>query len=80
ERLRYVPGEVPAPGSSVVLASGVRWGRIPLPVDLDHINVWLIDDGDGCVIVDTGMGVDIGKDAWESIARDVFATRPVRAV
>jgi glyoxylase-like metal-dependent hydrolase (beta-lactamase superfamily II) len=78
--LRYLAVEAPAAGASVALGNGVRWARIPLPVDLDHINVWLIEDGDGYVIVDTGMAASIGKDAWESIERDVFATRPVRAI
>jgi glyoxylase-like metal-dependent hydrolase (beta-lactamase superfamily II) len=42
--------------------------------------VWLVATEDGCVIVDTGMAVQIGKDAWEAIERETFATQPVRAV
>jgi glyoxylase-like metal-dependent hydrolase (beta-lactamase superfamily II) len=80
KRLNYVSVEKPAPGSSVQIAPGVRWARIPLPLDLNHINVWLVATEDGCVIVDTGMAVQIGKDAWEAIARETFATQPVRAV
>ena len=79
-RLHYVSVEKPAPGSSVAIAPGVRWARIPLPLDLNHINVWLVATEDGCVIVDTGMAVQIGKDAWEAIERETFATQPVRAV
>lgn len=80
KRLHYVSVEKPAPGSSVQIAPGVRWARIPLPLDLNHINVWLIATEDGCVIVDTGMAVQMGKDAWEAIERETFATQPVRAV
>jgi glyoxylase-like metal-dependent hydrolase (beta-lactamase superfamily II) len=79
-RLHYVSVEKPEPGSSVAIAPGVRWARIPLPLDLNHINVWLVATEDGCVIVDTGMAVQIGKDAWEAIERETFATQPVRAV
>jgi glyoxylase-like metal-dependent hydrolase (beta-lactamase superfamily II) len=79
-RLHYVSVEKPAPGSSVAIAPGVRWARIPLPLDLNHINVWLVATEDGCVIVDTGMAVQIGKDAWEAIERETLATQPVRAV
>jgi glyoxylase-like metal-dependent hydrolase (beta-lactamase superfamily II) len=79
-RLRYVSVAAPAPGASVEIAPGVRWARIPLPMELDHINVWLVASGDGCVIVDTGMAVQMGKDAWEAIERETFATQPVRAV
>jgi glyoxylase-like metal-dependent hydrolase (beta-lactamase superfamily II) len=79
-RLQYVTVAAPAPGSSVEIAPGVRWARIPLPLDLNHINVWLIATDDGCVIVDTGMAVEMGKGAWEAIERETFATQPVRAV
>jgi len=79
-RLKYVSVAAPAPGSSVAIAPGVRWARIPLPMDLNHINVWLVETEGGCVIVDTGMAVQMGKDAWEAIERETFATQPVRAV
>ncbi len=80
KRLKYVTVPAPAPGSSVAIAPGVRWARIPLPMDLNHINVWLVETDGGCVIVDTGMAVQMGKDAWEAIERETFATQPVRAV
>jgi glyoxylase-like metal-dependent hydrolase (beta-lactamase superfamily II) len=80
KRLHYVSVDKPEPGASVEIAPGVRWARIPLPLDLNHINVWLVAIADGCVIVDTGMAVQMGKDAWEKIERETFATQPVRAV
>jgi glyoxylase-like metal-dependent hydrolase (beta-lactamase superfamily II) len=80
KRLKYVTVAAPAPGCSVAIAPGVRWARIPLPMDLNHINVWLVETDNGCVIVDTGMAVSMGKEAWEAIERDIFATQPVRAV
>ncbi len=80
KRLKYVDVDPPAPGASVAIAPGVRWARIALPMDLNHINVWLVETDGGCVIVDTGMAVPMGKDAWEAIERETFATQPVRAV
>ncbi len=80
QRLKYVSVAAPAPGASVEIAPGVRWARIPLPLDLNHINVWLVATEGGCVIVDTGMAVQMGKDAWEAIERETFATQSVRAV
>jgi len=79
-RLHYVDTPVPPSGQSVTIAPGVRWGRIPLPLDLNHINVWLVETEGGCVVVDTGMAASIGKDAWEAIERDYFSQRPLRAV
>lgn len=79
-RLRYVHVPAPAPGQNVTLAPGLRWARIPLPLDLNHINVWLLDTDQGSVVVDTGMAASIGKDAWESIEREHFSVLPLRAV
>ncbi len=77
-RLRYVDVAAPEPGDCVAVAPGVLWSRIPLPVDLNHINVWLLESDDGYVIVDTGMAVNIGKSAWERIAAS--CGKPLRAV
>lgn len=79
-RLQYVEVPAPASGQSVSIGPGVRWSRIPLPLDLNHINVWLVETDDGCVVVDTGMAASIGKDAWELIEREYFSQRPLRAV
>jgi glyoxylase-like metal-dependent hydrolase (beta-lactamase superfamily II) len=80
KRLRYTDAPTPAAGESVQIAPGVRWGRIPLPMDLNHINVWLIEIEGGSIIVDTGMAASMGKDAWERIAHESFAARPLRGV
>lgn len=62
------------------VADGVYWLRMPLPFALDHINLWLLRDGDGWVIVDTGFGSDVTKRLWEQIFADHFAGRAVKRV
>ncbi|MBL8269360.1 MBL fold metallo-hydrolase [Steroidobacter sp.] len=79
-RLQFVEMAAPEAGKSVSIAPGLRWARIPLPLDLNHINVWLLETDDGCVVIDTGLAASIGKDAWESIEREYFSQRPLRAV
>lgn len=79
-RLRFVDIAPPEAGTCVDVAPGVLWGRIPLPIDLNHINVWLLDTGDGYVVVDTGMAVEMGKQAWGRIAARHFSRKPLRAV
>lgn len=76
-RLRHVDVAAPEPGTCVEVAPGVLWGRIPLPIDLNHINVWLLERSDGYVVVDTGMAVSAGKAAWERIAD--ACGKPLRA-
>lgn len=59
--------EPPAPAQLMEVAPGVRWVRMPLPFALDHINLWVLDDGDGVVLVDTGLGNDATMALWEEI-------------
>lgn len=39
--------EPPAQGEAIEVAEGVLWMRLPLPMKLDHVNVYALDDGDG---------------------------------
>ena len=66
--LVYPFERVPEPGTTFEVAPGVVWMRMPLPMALDHINLWGIqDDGDGWAIVDTGMRTDETLAAWRQI-------------
>ncbi len=49
------------------LAEGVGWTRSPVPGSLNHINLWLLDDGDGIAIVDTGLNIPPAREAWEAV-------------
>jgi glyoxylase-like metal-dependent hydrolase (beta-lactamase superfamily II) len=79
-RLQFITAEPPQAGQAVSIAPGVRWCRIPLPIDLNHINVWLIDHEDGCVVVDTGMADPTGEEAWLSLEATVLNRTPLRGV
>lgn len=70
----------PAPGATLVLAPGVHWVRMPLPFPPDHINLWLLADGDGWTIVDAGFSLDETKVHWESVFTTTLAGRPVTRV
>jgi len=56
----------PAPGVAVTLVPGVEWLCMPLPFALNHINTWLLADGEGYAAVDTGFAQEPIKDAWKS--------------
>ncbi len=45
----------PAPGSAIEVAPGILWVRLALPFRLDHVNVYLIEDGAGWAVLDTGL-------------------------
>ncbi len=57
----------PAPGEAVEVADGILWIRMPMHGRLNHINVWLLRDGDGWTIVDTGIFDEQVKGHWRSI-------------
>lgn len=57
---------VPEAGIPYEVAPGVHWLRMPLPFVLDHINLWLLEDGPGLTAVDTGIAMDATRAAWKS--------------
>ena len=71
---------IPQPGEAIAVAEGVRWIRMPLPFALDHINLWILDDGDGVTLVDTGYGTQATFDLWEKHFAETFAGKPVKNV
>ena len=71
---------IPAPGEAIPVADGIWWIRMPLPFALDHINLWLLEDGDGWTLVDTGYGVQATWDLWEKHFVGVMGGRRVRNV
>ena len=67
----------PAPGVAVQLLPGVEWLCMPLPFALNHINTWLLADGDGYAAVDTGFAQDPIKAAWKSALAGRRLTRTI---
>jgi glyoxylase-like metal-dependent hydrolase (beta-lactamase superfamily II) len=59
--------EPPAFGTLTEVTPDVRWLRLPLPFRLDHVNIYLIRNGAGWTAVDTGLGTDECKAAWEAV-------------
>jgi glyoxylase-like metal-dependent hydrolase (beta-lactamase superfamily II) len=79
-KLAHPWSEPPAPGEVTVVAPGIAWLRMPLPFQLNHINLWLLEDGDGWTVVDTGAGLDDTRGLWERIFAGPLDGRPVTRV
>jgi len=77
---RAADGPRPPAGEGHEVAPGVTWVRLPLPYALDHVNVWVLADGEGWTVVDTGHGDDPTRAAWERIELSVLRGRPVGRV
>jgi glyoxylase-like metal-dependent hydrolase (beta-lactamase superfamily II) len=83
--LQYPFGDqLPAPGTTVEVAPGVRWIRMVLPFALDHINLWLlrdeIDGRQGWTIVDCCIARDEARAQWEQIFESELQGLPVLRV
>ncbi len=78
--LEYLFDGKPDPGETMCVAPGVHWLRMPLPFALDHINLWLLEDGDAWTIVDTGLNTKITRELWQRVLSERLAGRPVRRV
>ncbi|WP_340107143.1 MBL fold metallo-hydrolase [Pikeienuella sp. HZG-20] len=79
--LAYPHGEAfPGPGEAIEVAERILWLRLPLPMTLDHVNVYALDDGDGWTIIDTGFQTGKIKAAWADLMNGPLAAKPVRRV
>ncbi len=70
----------PQPGRAIAVAPGVYWLRLPLPMSLDHINVWAIEDGAGWTLVDTGMQSRRTTAAWQETFGEALQGRPITRI
>jgi glyoxylase-like metal-dependent hydrolase (beta-lactamase superfamily II) len=78
--IRHPWEEPPAEGAAHQVAEGVLWLRLPLPMALDHVNVFALDDGDGWTLVDTGLNSRRTRAALEAAMAGPLGGRPVRRV
>ena len=78
--IRYPFDTPPAEGQAVEVAPGILWLRLPLPMALDHVNVFALDDGDGWTVVDTGFASKRAKAIWEGLLAGPLAGKPVTRV
>ncbi|HCF3084932.1 TPA: MBL fold metallo-hydrolase [Pseudomonas aeruginosa] len=74
------PFDKPERGTVTEVVPGVLWIRMPLPFRLDHVNLWLIRDGDGWTIVDTGMRNETVEFTWKRVLEDVVGQSRVTKV
>ena len=78
--LHYPHAAPPAPGGAIAVADGVLWLRLPLPMVLDHVNVYALADGDGWTLIDTGMNTGRSRAAWAEVLAGPLGGRPVHRV
>lgn len=73
----------PRPGDAEVmeLRPGVFWLRMPIPIPgLDYINLWLLRDGEGWTVVDTGVRSSKLQALWEQVFERHLAGKPITRI
>lgn len=75
--IKYEFDSKPEIGESMPVADGIHWLRMPLPFMLGHINLWLLEDDDGWVIVDTGINTDDSRAVWRKTISGVMQSKPI---
>ncbi len=65
--LTFPHAQPPAPGEVTEVAPGVLWFRLKLPFALNHVNIYLIEDDDGWMVLDTGLATEDGRNGWDAI-------------
>lgn len=78
--MRHPWAEPPASGEAIEVAEGVLWMRLPLPMKLDHVNVYALDDGDGWTVIDTGFSSKETRTIWEKLMAGPLQGKPVNRV
>jgi len=73
-------GKDPKPGEPEKIAEGVYWARFPMPMSLDHINLWLLEDEDGWTVVDTCLNISSARDIWEQLFSSFMGDKPIKRV
>jgi glyoxylase-like metal-dependent hydrolase (beta-lactamase superfamily II) len=67
EALRYPWENHPGTDKVVEVTTGVLWVRLALPFRLNHVNIYLLADGDGWAMVDAGFGNEESIAAWTAL-------------
>lgn len=75
------PHEVPpALGEVITVAPGILWARLPLPMALDHVNLYVLDDGDSWTLIDSGINTRACRAAMEALLAGPLSGKPVSRV
>lgn len=80
DAIRYPFDTPPAEGGATEVAPGILWLRLPLPMALDHVNIYALDDGDGWTIVDAGLSSKRSKAIWAALLAGPLQDKPVTRV
>ena len=71
----------PESGQAIEIATDILWMRLPLPMALDHVNVYAIREktkiNDGWTLIDTGFDTKNTRSIWEKLLKGPLLGLPI---
>ncbi|WP_341703730.1 MBL fold metallo-hydrolase [Ferrovibrio sp.] len=78
---RAANGGRPGDAEVMEMRPGVLWLRMPVPIPgLDYINLWLLEDGAGWTLVDTGFRSSKLQAIWEQVFARHLGGKPITRI
>jgi glyoxylase-like metal-dependent hydrolase (beta-lactamase superfamily II) len=71
---------LPPPRGAIEVLPGIHWVRIALPMRLNHVNVWLLEDGEGWVLVDGALDTPAIRADFDALFEASLQGRPITRV
>jgi len=65
--IRFPFDQPPSEGEVIEVADGILWFRMPLPLKLDHVNIYALRESGGWTVVDTGFASKRSRAIWRAI-------------
>src|SRR5271166_1523495 len=70
----------PKTGEVIEVRPGIFWARLALPFRLDHVNIYLFEDGAGLALIDAGIDNHASRAAWEALLVGPLAGRKLTRI
>ncbi|MEO6298695.1 MAG: MBL fold metallo-hydrolase [Paracoccaceae bacterium] len=77
DAIQYPFATPPTEFAAIEVAPGIQWLRLPLPLALDHVNCYALQDADGWTLVDTGISSKRTKAIWHALLALPLQGKPV---
>lgn len=75
------PFATPPEGEALIeVAPGIHWFRLSLPFALNHVNLYLVQDDQGYVLIDTGLGNRRTQQMWTSLLAGPLKAFPISRI
>jgi glyoxylase-like metal-dependent hydrolase (beta-lactamase superfamily II) len=77
-KLEPAPMRLAVDSEPLEIVLGLFGLRFALPFALDHVNLWLLADGEGWTLIDAGLSSGRTRERWQALLATSIFERPIR--